>query len=81
MAMLGRVLSPESRAFGLGIHYTLFYVAVALVPPLAGGVRDATGAPAAPLLVAAAALGMALAAQGVLGILLLRRAPAERVAR
>ena len=73
MAMLGRVLSPESRAFGLGVHYTMFYAAVAVVPPLAGWARDATGAPAAPLLVGAAALFVALAAQAVLGALLARR--------
>lgn len=73
MAMLGRVLSPESRAFGLGVHYMQFYLAVAAVPPFAGWVRDATGAPSAPLLVAAASLAVALAAQAGLSALLARR--------
>ena len=65
MAFAGRALSAESRAFGMGVHYTLFYLGLALLPPLAGLVRDATGAPAAPLLTAAGFLALCLTALGV----------------
>jgi predicted MFS family arabinose efflux permease len=62
MAMVGRALSPASRAFGMGVHYTVFYGALALLPPLAGLARDVTGAPAAPLLAGVGFLLIALAA-------------------
>lgn len=62
MAMVGRALSPASRAFGMGVHYTLFYGALALLPPLAGLARDVSGAPAAPLWAGVGFLGIALGA-------------------
>ncbi|BDG70332.1 hypothetical protein Rmf_02610 [Roseomonas fluvialis] len=61
MAMVGRALSPPSRAFGMGVHYTIFYGALALLPPLAGLARDITGVPAAPLLAGVVFLAVALA--------------------
>lgn len=67
MALLGRVLSAESRAFGLGIHYMMFYAGLALLPPLAGWVRDVTGAPAAPIMAATGFLGMALVCLAAIG--------------
>jgi predicted MFS family arabinose efflux permease len=65
MAMVGRALSAPSRAFGMGVHYSIFYGALALLPPLAGFARDATGAPAAPLLAGVGFLLIALAALAV----------------
>ncbi|MBR0683887.1 MFS transporter [Roseomonas eburnea] len=65
MAMVGRALSPASRAFGMGVHYTLFYGSLALLPPLAGMARDITGTPAAPLWAGVAFLGIALVALAV----------------
>nr|WP_314073445.1 MFS transporter [uncultured Roseococcus sp.] len=65
MAFAGRVLSAESRAFGMGVHYTVFYLGLALLPPFAGLMRDATGAPAAPLLAAAAFLALSLGALAI----------------
>ena len=61
MAMVGRALSAPSRAFGMGVHYTLFYGSLAALPPLAGFARDTTGAPAAPILAGVAFLVVALA--------------------
>jgi predicted MFS family arabinose efflux permease len=46
------VLSPESRGPGMGIFYTWYYVAMALLIPLAGFVRDFTANPGAPLMFA-----------------------------
>ncbi|WP_198371688.1 MFS transporter, partial [Roseomonas rosulenta] len=65
MAMVGRALSAPSRAFGMGVHYTMFYGALALLPPLAGWARDASGAPAAPLVAGVVFLLVALAALAV----------------
>jgi len=65
MAMVGRALSPASRAFGMGVHYTLFYGSLAVLPPLAGLARDVTGAPAAPLLAGVGFLAVALGALAV----------------
>ena len=62
MAMVGRALSAPSRAFGMGVHYTLFYGSLAALPPLAGLARDISGAPAAPLLAGVVFLAIALAA-------------------
>lgn len=53
MAMPGRALRPENRAVGLGLFLTVYYVAVALGPVLAGILRDAHG-PSAPVLFGAA---------------------------
>ena len=46
------VLRPLSRGPGMGIFYTWYYVGVALLTPVAGFVRDLTGDPGAPLMLA-----------------------------
>jgi predicted MFS family arabinose efflux permease len=74
MAFAGRALSAESRAFGMGVHYTLFYLGLALLPPFAGFVRDLTGAPAAPLLTAALFLAVCLTALAVYSASMRQRA-------
>lgn len=76
MAAAGRALSPESRAFGMGVHYTLFYLGVALMPPLAGLLRDLTGNPAAPILTAATFLAGSLAGVAVYAGTMRHRSPA-----
>ena len=68
MAFLGRVLSPASRPFGVGIHYMMFYGGMAVLPALAGLLRDVTGAPAMPILAAVGFLGAALGALAALGV-------------
>ncbi|SDB14740.1 MFS transporter [Belnapia rosea] len=78
MALLGRVLSAESRAFGVGIHYMMFYGGLALLPPLAGWLRDRTGSPAAPMLGAVGFLLLSLVLLAAIGWQL---RPAQRLAR
>lgn len=56
----GKVLSPETRAFGMGVLYSLFYLGLAALPPLAGLARDVTGSAAAPLQVASAVLALTM---------------------
>jgi MFS family permease len=74
MALLGRVLAPESRGFGVGIHYMMFYGGLALLPPVAGLLRDLTGAPAAPLLAGAGFLGLSFGSLVAVGLLIQRQA-------
>lgn len=65
VALPAAVLAPDHRAVGMGLFWTVFFVPMTLLPPLAGFARDLTGDAAAPLGAAAcfAALGLpALAA-------------------
>lgn len=56
----GKVLSPETRAFGMGVLYSLFYLGLAALPPVAGLARDLTGSAAAPLQTAALVLALSM---------------------
>lgn len=53
-------LSPQNRAVGMGVFFTLFYLGMALLPALAGKLRDTTGDAAAPTLFAAAMMASGL---------------------
>jgi len=50
------VLRPASRGVGLGLFYTLYYVGMALLPPVAGRLQDALGRSAAVYFAAGAIL-------------------------
>lgn len=52
----GEVLRAETRSTGMGVFYTIFYVGMAIVPPLAGAMSDRTGSSAAPIWFAAACI-------------------------
>jgi predicted MFS family arabinose efflux permease len=54
MALPAQALRPESRASGMGVFFTTFYVMMAVLPGTAGLVRDLSGSAAAPALFAAA---------------------------
>jgi len=55
MSLLPRALPADRLASGLGVYYTIFYLAFAGAPPLAGLVRDLSGGPTAPIFFAAGA--------------------------
>ncbi len=59
-SLLAPVLSPENRAVGMGVFFTLFYLGMATLPALAGRFRDVTGDAAAPTLFASAMMGSGL---------------------
>jgi predicted MFS family arabinose efflux permease len=61
MALPAQALRAESRASGMGVFYTCYYAAMAVLPGLAGMARDLAGSPAAPVLVAAAMMLATLA--------------------
>lgn len=50
------VLRPESRSAGMGLFYTMYYVGMALMPPVAGWLQDSLGRSAAVYFAAAAIL-------------------------
>ncbi|MEJ0078528.1 MAG: MFS transporter [Alphaproteobacteria bacterium] len=73
MALPAQVLRPQSRAGGMGVFFTVYYAAMAVLPGGAGLARDLTGSAAAPVLFAAtmmvaciAALSLFVAAERVL---------------
>jgi MFS family permease len=53
VALPSEVLRPENLGPGLGVFFTWYYVAMAVLPPLAGAGRDWTGSSSTPLLIAA----------------------------
>jgi predicted MFS family arabinose efflux permease len=75
MALPAQALRPESRASGMGIFFTIFYVMMAVLPGTAGLVRDLTGSVAAPALFAAALV--LLCAVGLLLFHAARRLPEQ----
>lgn len=62
VAMPGRVLSPETRAFGTGVFYSIYYLQMMLVPPLAGAIADRVGDVGIAFILGAIMMAMAVAA-------------------
>jgi predicted MFS family arabinose efflux permease len=60
LTLPARALAPEARAYGMGVYWTVFYVSMTALPPLAGWAGEATGIAAAPLVVAAMILSLAV---------------------
>lgn len=54
MTLPPQAVVPHRRALGMGAFYALYYAFVAILPSVAGRVRDISGTPAAPSLFAAA---------------------------
>lgn len=53
MALPAQALRPETRAGGMGVYYTWYYAAMAILPSGAGLARDYAGSAAAPMVFAA----------------------------
>ena len=53
VALPARVLTPEKRALGMGLFYSVFYVGIGVLAPFAGWLRDITARPEAPFVTAA----------------------------
>lgn len=49
VALPSEVLSPDSRSTGFGAFWAMYYIGMALIPPLAGHLLDATGSAAVPI--------------------------------
>ncbi len=59
MALPGEVLPPESRATGLGLYYTIYYVGTGVLPAVAGWIQDTMGSAAFVIWFSAACLAVA----------------------
>ena len=46
------VLRQESRSTGMGVYYTIFYLGMTTLPPVAGHLQDLAGNPGAPVIFA-----------------------------
>jgi MFS family permease len=66
MVLPAEVLRAPNRAAGMGIFFTWYYAGMALLVPVGGLLRDASGAHGAPLRFAG---GLVLAAMAVLALL------------
>ena len=51
--MPSQILSPSGRNTGFGVFYTVYYVGMATLPPIAGWLQDSTGNPKVAVLFAA----------------------------
>jgi MFS family permease len=60
VAIPAQILPTAIRPGGMGIFFTVFYLAMATLPGVAGLVREATGNPASPFVFGAAALVAAI---------------------
>jgi MFS family permease len=77
MTLPARALAPESRAFGMGLYWTIYYAGMAALPPIAGWAADAAGSAAAAFGVSAAFCCCAVAAIAAYSRLLARRADTD----
>ena len=59
MALPGEVLSPKSRATGLGLYYTVYYIGTGVLPAIAGWIQDTMGSAAFVIWFSAACLALA----------------------
>ena len=62
MALPAQVLRKENRAIGMGIFFTIYYAGMGIFPAIAGYMREVTGNPVAPLVLAATAILLAILA-------------------
>ena len=60
MSLASQALSPQNRAIGMGVFYAFYYASMAILPALAGRVRDLSGSPASPAIFAAGMMGLSL---------------------
>ncbi|WP_424630901.1 CynX/NimT family MFS transporter [Bradyrhizobium sp. SYSU BS000235] len=60
MSLASQALSPQHRAIGMGVFYAFYYASMAILPALAGHVRDLSGSPASPSLFASGMMWLSL---------------------
>ncbi|MFO1219926.1 MAG: MFS transporter [Burkholderiaceae bacterium] len=58
MALTGQSMSPQRRAFGMGVFQTTFFVLLAPAPAVAGWIHDRAGGPYPAIVFAASLFGL-----------------------
>ncbi len=62
MAMAGEAMRPEQRALGMGVFFTIYYLIMAVVPPLAGWIHDVSSRPFNAILLGIVLMGLVIVA-------------------
>ena len=62
MALPSQFLSPQGRSTGFGVFYTVFYGIMAILPPVAGWLKDFTGGATASILFGGTLVALTLVA-------------------
>ncbi len=57
MALTAEAMAPQRRAFGMGVFFSVFFVIMALAPPLAGWLFDRSADPYGPVVFSASLFG------------------------
>ena len=65
MSLPSMVLRAENRALGMGVFFTIYYVAFMVTPAIAGWLADQAGTASAPFILGAVMLAVCLAALGL----------------
>jgi cyanate permease len=69
MALPSQVLSPQGRSTGFGVFYMVYYGIMAVLPPVAGWLRDFTGGATASVLFGGALMALTLVALAAFRVL------------
>lgn len=77
MALPSQVLSPQRRSTGFGAFYMIFYGVMAVLPPVAGWLRDFTGGATVSFLFRGTLMALTIVALAALRILQ-QRWPAKK---
>ena len=64
MSLPGLILAPETRAFGTGVFYSIYYLLMMIAPALAGGLADYMGDVNVAFLLGACMMLLAIMALG-----------------
>ena len=80
MALPGQVLSANGRNTGFGVFYTVYYVGMAIFPPIAGWLLDSTGKADASVMFGGLLFVLAIVALGVFRLLQKRWLPKKSLA-
>lgn len=80
MALPGQVLSPAGRSTGFGVFFTVSSVGMAIFPPIAGWLQDATGKADASVMFGGLLLALTVVALALFRLLQKRWLPKEELA-
>lgn len=62
MSLPSAVLSPQARAFGMGVFFSIYYGTMMVAPALAGTIAEQSGRPIVAIAIGAIVIGMAIGA-------------------
>lgn len=81
MALPAQALDPDDRSIGMGLFFTTFYLCMAVLPGVAGIVREGTGSPASAIVCSGGAAILAIGALMLFVLLRTHQARAVQLAK